>query len=104
MLANRKGHNGHLRLDINGAFIRRTDWSDGDLVGANLSMADATGAVFDNADLRDAELEGTILIGADLSGAKNLTTDQLARAVIDETTSLPEYIDRRGLGRARERS
>jgi hypothetical protein len=34
-------------------------------------------------------LKGTILIGADLSGALNLTCEQLAEAIVDDTTILP---------------
>jgi uncharacterized protein YjbI with pentapeptide repeats len=88
------------RLDIAGAFIRRTDLRGGSFVGANLARADATGAIFDGADLRDANLDGTILIGADLGGAKNLTQDQLSQAIVDRTTILPKYIDRDQLDHA----
>jgi uncharacterized protein YjbI with pentapeptide repeats len=34
-------------------------------------------------------LEGTILKGADLTGAKNLTKDQLRKAILDPKTKLP---------------
>jgi uncharacterized protein YjbI with pentapeptide repeats len=86
--------NAPVEVDIHGAFVRRTDLSGASLVGANLSRADATGAVFRDADLKDANLNQTILRGADLSGAKNLTVAQLSKAVLDETTILPDYIDR----------
>lgn len=81
------------RLDIHGAFIRRTDLSGASLRLANLSGADATGASFRGADFAGADLRGTILRGADLRDARNLTIAQLASAVIDETTILPDYID-----------
>lgn len=79
-------------LDLHGAFIRRTDLSGANLTRANLSGADCTGASFRGADFRGANLKGTILRGADLTGAKNLTWEQLAEAVIDETTVLPSYL------------
>ena len=87
-------------LNLEGAFIRRTNLSDADLSGANLSRVDASGALFRNSDFRGARLIGTILRGADLTGARNLTLAQLAEAVIDDQTQLPAYIDRRTLSGA----
>lgn len=81
-------------LNLRGAFIRRTDLSRADLRGAELSGADASNARFTRSNFQGARLFGTILRGADLSGAKNLTVEQLASAVIDERTVLPDYIDR----------
>ena len=85
------------RVDLHGAFMRRTDLSGTRLVGANLSGADAQGASFRDADLKDANLDGTVLKGADLRGSKNLTIEQLSRAVIDEDTALPDYINRNAI-------
>jgi uncharacterized protein YjbI with pentapeptide repeats len=82
------------RLDIHGAFVRRTDLSGTSLRGADMSDADATNAVFRGADFAGARLRGAILRGADLTGAKNLTIEQLAEAVVDDSTILPSYIDR----------
>ena len=76
-------------LDLHGAFVRRTDLSGASLRDANMAGADATNAIF-----RDADFAGARLRGADLTGAKNLTLDQLSRAVIDGRTTLPNYIDR----------
>ncbi len=86
-------------LDVHGAFIRRTDFSGASLRDANMSGADATRAIFRGADFKGARLHGTILRSADLEGAKNLTLEQLAEAVIDDQTRLPSYLDR---GRLRE--
>jgi uncharacterized protein YjbI with pentapeptide repeats len=80
------------RLDVHGAFLRRTDLSFASLRGANMTRADFTGALMRGADLQDAVMKGTILRGADLTGAKNLTAEQLRDAVIDETTMLPSYL------------
>lgn len=82
------------RIQLPGVFIRRTDWAGANLTEADLSGADASHANFANVNFRDANLDGTILRGADLTGARNLTQEQLARAVIDEATKLPAYIDR----------
>jgi uncharacterized protein YjbI with pentapeptide repeats len=81
-------------LKLPSAFIRKTDLSGAILRNANLTRADASGALFRRADFLNARLDGTILKGADLTGAVNLTEEQLARAVIDDTTRLPKYIDR----------
>ena len=87
----------HPVVNLRGAFIRRTDFSDTNLRGADLSRVDAIGALFRNSDFQDARLDGMNLSGADLTGAKNLTSQQLSRAIIDERTRLPAYIDRAGL-------
>jgi uncharacterized protein YjbI with pentapeptide repeats len=84
-------------LDIHGAFVRRTDLSYANLERANLAYADATNAIFRGANFKDANLKGTILRGADLRDAKGLTAEQLAEAIIDETTLLPDYIAREQL-------
>jgi len=82
------------KLDIHGAFVRRTDLSGASLRGANMSRTDATNAIFRDVDFDGAQLRGTILRGADLTGAKNLTIEQLSEAIIDDDTILPNYIDR----------
>jgi uncharacterized protein YjbI with pentapeptide repeats len=78
------------RVDLHGAFLRRTDLSSASLKHANLTEADFTNAIFRGADFEGATLDGTILRGADLTGAKNLTLAQLRRAVVDATTKLPD--------------
>ena len=91
-----------LPLRLVGAFIRRTDLSGALLCGADLTRADLTGAVARGADFKDAILKGTILRGTDLTDARNLTVTQLAEAIIDERTMLPDYIDRESILRARK--
>lgn len=44
---------------------------------------DVAGACFDGADLR----------GVDLSQVIGLTCEQVSRAIIDDSTSLPEYLE-----------
>jgi uncharacterized protein YjbI with pentapeptide repeats len=77
------------KLDVHGAFLRRTDLSFTNLERANLSRADFSGALFRGANFKDAILDGTVLRGADLTGAINLTVDQLGKAIIDGQTILP---------------
>ena len=81
-----------LRIDLSGTFIRRTDLSNANLEGANLSYADCQNALFRRVNFKNANLEGTNLKGADLSGARNLTREQLDKAIVDETTTLPAYL------------
>jgi uncharacterized protein YjbI with pentapeptide repeats len=78
------------KLDVRGAFLRRTDLSNASLRAANLTGADFTNAILRGADLKDAILEGTVLKGADLTGARNLTVPQLRKAILDERTKLPQ--------------
>ena len=79
-----------LKLDVRGAYLRRTDLSHASLREANLSKADFSNAILRGADFKDAILDGTILKGADLTGAKNLTRAQLSKAILDSTTKLPD--------------
>lgn len=85
------------KFDVQGAFLRRTNLSNANLEGANLREADFSNAILRGANLKNAILEGTILKGADLSGARNLTSAQLKRAVLDDSTVLPEGISRQEL-------
>jgi len=64
--------------------------------------ADATNANLRGANLKGANLKGTILRGADLRDARNLTSEQLAEAIIDERTLLPSYLSSEDLPRQRE--
>jgi len=81
-----------LRIDLSRTFIRRTDLSDANLEGANLSYADCQNTIFRRVNFKNANLEGTILRGADLSDALNPTRAQLDKAIIDKTTLLPAYL------------
>lgn len=78
------------KLDVRGAYLRRTDLSFANLEKANLSEADFTNAILRGANFKDAILERTILKGADLTDAKNLTAVQLREAVLDKDTKLPK--------------
>lgn len=91
-------NNHAFRMNVEGAFLRRTDFSRANLQGANLARADFKGASFVGADLKDAVLDGTNLSGADLTGARNLTAAQLRTAIVDRTTRLPAYISVEELG------
>lgn len=79
-------------LNLSRARLRGTNFSETNLSRADFSNADFTNANFRGADFNGAILKGTILIGADLTGATNLTKEQLAEAVTDETTVLPAYL------------
>ncbi len=76
-------------LDLHDTFLRRTSLNNTNLENANLSGADFSFADFRGANMKNTNLAGTILIGADLRGVLNLTTKQIAEAVIDEKTILP---------------
>ena len=81
-------------LDLSGTFIRRADLSNANLERADLSNADCTNANFRGANFKDAVLNGTILRGADLTDAKNLTHDQIDKAILDTMTKLPGYLQK----------
>lgn len=89
-----------LPLRLSGAFIRRTNLTDASLVGADLTRADMSYAIARGANFKGAKLFKTILRGTDLTNARNLTVPQLAEAIIDDATVLPEYIDRSAVKKA----
>ena len=103
MAGNSKSRPAHLTpellppLDLRGAFLRKTSLRGALLRNANFAGADFKNASFVGSDFDGANLDGTNLVGADLTDAKNLTIEQLHRAIIDETTKLPDYIDREAL-------
>jgi uncharacterized protein YjbI with pentapeptide repeats len=80
------------KLDVHGAYLRSTDFSNANLEGANLSGANFTDAILRGANLKNAILKGTILRGADLTDAKNLTRAQIETAIIDDRTKLPAFV------------
>ena len=84
----------HHHFQFAGVFLRRLDFTGANLSDANLRGADAKNAIFARVNFRNADLAGADLRGADLTGAKNLTVEQLQAAIVDETTKLPDYIDR----------
>ena len=84
-------------INLSRAFIRRTNLDKGNFENFILAQADLTGATARGADFKDADLTGAILRGVDFTGAHNLTYEQLRVAVIDDTTILPDYIDRETL-------
>lgn len=72
-----------------GAFLAKADLRQADLSGADLRQADLRGA-----RLEGAELFRTNLRGADLLFATGLTREQLAEALLDASTRLPEEFER----------
>lgn len=85
------------RSDLSGGTFERGDLRGVSLQGATLrnvsfGQADLTGAVLVGADLTGADLKRAKLAGANLSGATGLTSAQLAGAITDEQTRLPDGI------------
>jgi len=79
-------------LDLSGAFIRRTNLSGVNLEGADLSGADCTNVDFTGANFKNANLNKTILRGANLTGALNVSRRQIAEAITDKNTILPQHL------------
>ncbi|MEY9856589.1 hypothetical protein ABH935_002193 [Catenulispora sp. GAS73] len=83
--------------DLRGLDLSLTVLTSADLDDADLRQADLTNATFYRAALQDTMLAGAILTGADFSGSdlsatQGLTAEQLADAVIDATTVLPDVL------------
>ncbi len=89
---------------LEGALLEATDLARADLQGADLQRADLQGADLQRANLKRANLQRAELKGANLQEAnlqranlqraRNLTSEQIASANIDEHTQLPEGLAR----------
>ena len=79
--------------DLAGRSFRGESLRGADLRGALLLGADLHAADLRSADLLGADLRGAVLGGADLTEALFLTAPQLAAALGDATTRLPEPLD-----------
>ncbi len=76
---------------LESTYLRGADLRDADLKGADLRHGSLRGALLKGADIFGAKLEGTTLLDTDLSGVQNPIRSQIALAVTDETTILPNY-------------
>jgi uncharacterized protein YjbI with pentapeptide repeats len=74
--------------DLHGAYLWKANFEGANLTEANLEQANLEGA-----NLKDANLLHTNLINADLRKVVGLTQSQLSKAICDETTKLPDYLD-----------
>lgn len=84
---------------LEAAILRETNLHGSDLRHARIDGADLFSADLSGADLRDASLSATFLkranlCGADLSTAHGLTQSQIAEALGDRETRLPEDLPR----------
>lgn len=100
----------HLKdADLRGANMQGTFLHDADLSGAKLQGANLQGAILQRTNLQGAIFQGTDLRGADLRGGPGrsgyvdtkVTAEQLATAIIDETTKLPHGITLESIALAR---
>jgi hypothetical protein len=80
--------------DLHGAHVDFANLLSAHLNGANMNRAGLHDADLRGADLRGADLRGADLRGADLRGAFELTSDQLAGAIVDDSTALPPGVVR----------
>jgi uncharacterized protein YjbI with pentapeptide repeats len=75
---------------MGGTNLRGAKLQEANLQNTILIQADLQGADFSGANLQKADLEGANLKGANLREAKGLTTEQVAKAIWDETTKWPK--------------
>jgi hypothetical protein len=80
------------RAEIMVAHLERAYLSGAHLEGAKLTGANLEGAYLYEAHLEGAHLYEAHLEGADLRGATGLTREQLADAIINNKTILPDYL------------
>jgi uncharacterized protein YjbI with pentapeptide repeats len=74
-----------LETDLRGANLKNAN-----LVEARVSKANLYGANLEGVDLSGARMWRTDLRHANLANTKNLTSEQLAEAILDETTIMPD--------------
>lgn len=82
-----------LAADLVSATLQGTNLGRANLVSANMAGALAFGADFTGADMLDTDLAGALLTDATLAGAEQLTEEQVAAAVTNGGTTLPEGIE-----------
>lgn len=80
------------KAHLEGAILWGTNLRNATLVNANLGGASFVGAILDGAILMGAQLKGV-----DISCATGLTREQLAEAIIDDKTILPNYLQEQPL-------
>lgn len=86
------------RLDsagLAGAVLKGTVLEGASLKGADLRGATLQGAILIGTDFAGADLQTTRLKGTDLSAALHLTSEQIGRALIDDSTILPPGLTRK---------
>jgi uncharacterized protein YjbI with pentapeptide repeats len=76
------------QADLTGAYLWKAN-----LEGANLTEANLTEANLEGSNLKSANLHQTNLINADLRKVVGLTRKQISKAICDETTQLPDYLE-----------
>jgi hypothetical protein len=76
------------KADLEGAYLWKANLEGANLTEANLELANLEGS-----NLKGANLQQTNLINADLRKVIGLTRQQLSKAICDETTQLPDYIE-----------
>jgi uncharacterized protein YjbI with pentapeptide repeats len=75
---------------MRGANLEGADLSGANLSGANLEGAQLSQANLQGAEFRATNLQGADLHGANLEGARNLETDELAKAHSLAEATLPD--------------
>ena len=74
------------------AGLQYANFGHADLQNASFWKANLQGISSRNANLREADLQGANLQGTSIFGAKNITNEMIAAAIIDEKTLLPKGI------------
>lgn len=83
-----------LEADLSSAFLQGTYLNKANLQGANLIGTILDGANLQEADLSQANLQRARLFRADLRGAINLEQQQIEQALGNNTTVLPDDVER----------
>ncbi len=81
-----------MQVNLQGADLTSASLQDANLSGADLQKAKLSSANLTEANLSEADLRGVDLRGADLREVKNIMVEQLAPAIVDMRTRLPEGI------------
>ncbi len=81
-----------MRVNLQGADLTSASLQEANLSGVDLHKAKLSSASLSGANLSEADLRGVDLRGADLRKVKNITMKQLAPAIVDMRTRLPEGI------------
>jgi uncharacterized protein YjbI with pentapeptide repeats/DNA-binding Xre family transcriptional regulator len=82
------------RANLKGAILQEANFREAKVQGADFGNANLKYANLNEADLQGVNLSGVNIQGADFSGAKKLTSAQIKLAHGNNTTILPENVER----------
>jgi uncharacterized protein YjbI with pentapeptide repeats len=81
-----------LAANLSSATLQATDLTGADILSTNLQNALLLGSDLSGADVLNADFTGATISGATLATTEHLTAEQIAPALVDSATTLPDGV------------